>query len=147
MPKFAALVGFMLVCAGAYARDDVDTVQTQRALIDAQVARMANEADPRGRVFFLGFAGDGEQRVFAEEIKFAAQRVGEKYGSSSRSVLLINDRRDLSTWPLASESSLRYALQEISRVMNREEDVLFLTLSSHGFRNGSVVIWNENMFE
>ena len=69
----------------------------QRALIDAQVARFSSEPDPRGRVYFLGFAGVGEERVFAEEIKLAAQRVGEKYGSSTRSVLLLNDRRDLAT--------------------------------------------------
>ena len=149
MPKLLAAISWILfaVSPAAHAQDTVDAVQVQRALIDAQVAKFENEPDSHGRVYFLGFAGDGEQRVFAEEIKFAAQRVGERYGSSARTVLLLNDRRDLTAWPLASASSLRYALREIARVMNRDEDVLFLALSSHGARNGSIIVANTGMME
>ena len=71
--------------------------------------------------------------------------MGENYGSASRSVLLLNDRRDLTTYPLASESSLRYALNALSRVMNRDEDVLFLALSSHGSRGATIEVSNEGM--
>lgn len=122
-----------------------DAAEAQRRLIDAQVARVATGPEATGRVFFLGFAGYGEERVFAEEIKLAAQRVGEKYGSSMRTVLLLNDRRDLTTWPLASESSLRYALNALGRVMNREEDVLFLALSSHGSKGATISVSNVGM--
>jgi hypothetical protein len=148
MLKRCILLSWILIAAsvGARAQGTVDAVQAQRALIDGQVTRFASEPDPRGRVYFLGFAGVGEERVFTEEIKLAAKRVGEKYGSSSRSVLLLNDRRDLTTWPLASESSLRYALREIARVMNRDEDVLFLALSSHGSR-GAISVSNTGMVE
>ena len=59
--------------------------------------------------------------------------------------LLLNDRRDLSTYPLASESSLRYALNALGRVMNRDEDVLFLALSSHGSRGATIEVSNEGM--
>lgn len=96
-------------------------------------------------MYFLGFAGYGEERVFAEEIKLAAQLVGEKYGSAHRAVLLLNDRRDLATYPLASASSLRYALDALARVMNRDEDVLFLALSSHGWRDATIDVSNEGM--
>jgi hypothetical protein len=150
MPKMCALLSWILIAfaaSGARAEDSVDAVQAQRALIDAQVARFDGAPDPRGRVYFLGFAGYGEERVFAAEIQLAAKRVGEKYGSSMRSVLLLNDRRDLTTWPLASQSSLRYALREIARVMNREEDVLFLALSSHGSRGAVISVSNTGMTE
>jgi hypothetical protein len=119
--------------------------ERQRGLIDAQVARFSKEPVSGARVFFLGFAGFGEERVFAEEIKLAAQRVGGKFGSSMRSVLLLNDRRDLSTQPFASTSSLRYSLGEIARVMNRDEDVLFLALSSHGSRDSTIAVSNTGM--
>src|SRR5690349_11389638 len=89
MRKILTLMSALwLACSGARAQDAADVAQVQRALIDAQVARFATDADPHGRVFFLGFAGDGRERVFAEEIQFAAQRVGEKYGSTGRSLLL-----------------------------------------------------------
>ena len=146
--KFAPILLLILAASlagGAVAEQPTDG-ERQRELIDAQVARFPDEPAAGGRVYFLGFAGFGEERVFAEEIKLARQRVGEKYGSSMRSVLLLNDRRDLTTWPLASESSLRYSLREIARVMNRDEDVLFLALSSHGSR-GSISVSNTGMFE
>jgi hypothetical protein len=40
---------------------------------------------------------------------------------------------------------LRYSLDAISRVMNRDEDVLFLTLSSHGWRDATIDVSNEGM--
>jgi len=115
----------------------------QRALIDAQIANFPADAASAGRVYFLGFAGHGEQRVFAEEIKLASQRVAEKYGSTQHSVLLINDRRDLKTWPQASADSLRYAVEALAHVMNRDEDVLFLALSSHGWKDATIDVSNE----
>lgn len=148
MRKFLALLSLLwLTCPGVYAQDAADVAEAQRALIDAQVAQFATDADPHGRVFFLGFAGDGRERVFAEEIQFAAQRVGEKYGSAGRSLLLLNDQRDLTSWPFASVSSLKYALQALARVMNRDEDVLFFSLSSHGSRNANLVVANTHMFD
>jgi len=148
MLKARALLPWILIVAfAAHAADAVDTGQAQRALIDAQVARFSSEPDPRGRVYFLGFAGDGKERGRADRVRFAAKRVGERYGSSMRSVLLLNDRRDLTTWPLASQSSLRYALGEIARVMNRDEDVLFLALSSHGSRDANISVSNPGMAE
>ncbi len=83
-------------------------------------------------VFFVGFAGVGSQKVFAQEIKLAARVVGERFGSGARQLLLINDHRDLDSYPLASVSGLRYALAGIAARMNPQRDILFLALSSHG---------------
>ena len=143
MPKLIAKLLPLLLFAGlAWGQGNA---QTQRDLIDAQIARFPAATGSEAHVYFLGFAGYGEERVFAEEIKLAATVVGDIYGSAPRSVLLLNDRRDLTTYPLASESSLRYALKAISRVMNPEEDVLFLALSSHGSRDATIDVSNEGM--
>jgi hypothetical protein len=83
-------------------------------------------------VFFVGFAGVSSQKVFAEEIKLAAHVVGERFDSDARQLLLINDHRDVDSYPLASVSALRYALAGIAGKMNLQRDVLFLALSSHG---------------
>ncbi len=141
MHRILAPLLWLLLFASPFACGQ-DDAQEQRDLIDAQIARFPEETASAARVFFLGFAGYGEERVFAEEIKLAAQLVGEKYGSAPRTVLLINDRRDLTTYPLASESSLRYALNALGRVMNAE-DVLFLALSSHGSRDATIEVSNE----
>ena len=84
-------------------------------------------------MYFLGFAGYGEERVFAEEIKLADAACRREYGPSSRSVLLLNDRRDLTTCRCLGVVTALLARRD-RRVMNRDEDVLFLALSSHGSR-------------
>jgi hypothetical protein len=144
MRTFHVLVFWLFAAASPLAHAQADA-QVQRDLIDAQIARFADDAPAPGRVFFVGFAGYGEERVFAEEIKLASRIVGEKYGSGQRSVLLLNDRRDRTSWPLASASSLRYSLKALARVMNPEEDVLFLALSSHGSRDATIEVSNEGL--
>jgi hypothetical protein len=114
-------------------------------LIDATVAAFPAQVDGRTEFYFLGFAGYGEERVFAEEIKLAGARVGEKYGSTERTLLLINDRRDLTTHPPATGLGLRHAVNAIGKVMNRDEDVLFLVLSSHGAKDAMIEVSNTDM--
>jgi len=104
----------------------------QPARIDAALARIeaARGAAPAG--FFVGFAGYGKQRVFAEEIKFAAGKFDERYDVADRTLLLINDQRDRDSQPLATVSGLGYALKGLASKMRLDRDVLFLALSSHG---------------
>jgi hypothetical protein len=104
----------------------------QRDQIDEAVDRMSVGASANPAVFFVGFAGVAEQRVFAEEIKLAARIVADRFGAADRRLLLINDRRDLETYPIATASGLDYALRAVARKMDPERDVLFLALSSHG---------------
>jgi len=93
-------------------------------------------------MFFVGFAGDGSQKVFAEEIEFASRVVAERYDTAHRELLLINDRRDRETHPLATVSGLRYALKGIARKMNLQRDILFLSLSSHGSDDPELYVSN-----
>jgi hypothetical protein len=82
-------------------------------------------------VFFLGFAGVASQRVFAEEIKLGEKVVANRFNVGDRQLLLINDRRDRETFPIATVTSLTYALKAIGQKMNPDRDILFLALSSH----------------
>jgi hypothetical protein len=113
----------------------------QQARIDAEIARIAANATPQAEVFFVGFAGYGMEQVFAREIELAARVIGGRYAVGDRSLLLVNDRRDLQKWPLASEPALRYALKRLGAVVG-ENDVLFLALSSHGERGAALKVTN-----
>jgi hypothetical protein len=104
----------------------------QREAIDQAVERMTPGDGSGPAVFFVGFAGVGDQRVFAEEIKLAARVVDARFAIADRRLLLINDRRDLDTYPIATATGLGYALRAVADKMNPERDVLFLALSSHG---------------
>jgi len=116
----------------------------QQARIDADVARIAEHATAQPDVFFLGFAGNGRQSVFAEEIALAAKVVGARYHANERELLLVNDARDPERRPLATPEALRHALLALGRIMG-PDDVLFLALSSHGGEDATIEIANDGM--
>ena len=100
--------------------------------IDAALEGMhrGKSADPEA--FFLGFAGVGDEKVFAQEIGLASRVLGERYRIGDRHLSLVNDERDVEHAPLASVSGLAYALHGLASRMDVERDVLFLSISSHG---------------
>ncbi len=114
----------------------------QAERIDSAVTAIAASAGQAPNVYFVGFAGFGPQKVFAQEIALAAQRIDERYAVAQRQVLLVNDRRDYDRYPLASPTALARTLAGIGARMNRERDVLFLALSSHGKPDPHLVVEN-----
>jgi hypothetical protein len=129
------LLFLWLASATAPAQDvDADAFwDAQIARIDVELSRLANAALPGPQVYFVGFAGFGEERVFAEEIALAAQLVGARYRTADRSIRLVNDRRDLTAFPLATVPSLQHTLVGLGKILD-QDDVLFLALSSHGYK-------------
>ena len=103
---------------------------SQPERIGAAVEAMTIAESPA--TFFVGFAGYAEEKVFAEEIKFASTQLGRIFNVNNRNLLLLNDARDLDEHPIASSSSLVHGLKLIGEKMQKEEDLLILALSSHG---------------
>jgi hypothetical protein len=117
----------------------------QSRRIDQALAAIHSDVSPSPKAFFLGFAGVGEQKVFAQEIGLASRVLSERYGMENRSLSLINDQRDLERAPLASVSGLKYALRGLAGRMNLSNDVLFLVISSHGARDPAIAISNSDL--
>ncbi len=126
------------------ARRTEELLYAQPARIERAVAAITAGPATAGRMFFIGFAGYGGQRVFADEIAFATQRVHERYGTAGRRVLLINDQRDFDSHPMASPSALARAIEGVAKHMGAD-DVLFLALSSHGKRTPHLVVENGSL--
>jgi hypothetical protein len=117
----------------------------QAARIDAALEGVERGTSPTPKVYFLGFAGVGDQKVFAEEIGLASRVLGERYDIDGRGLSLINDQRDLERAPLATVSGLTYALRGLGSRMNREQDVLFLAISSHGSKEPAIAVSNSQL--
>jgi hypothetical protein len=117
----------------------------QSAKIDQALAAIESDDSPAPRAFFLGFAGVGEQKVFAQEIGLASRVLSERYGMQGRGLALINDVRDLERSPLATVSGLKYALRGLSEHMHVDRDVLFLSISSHGAQEPAIAVSNSDL--
>jgi len=153
MARIADLSPWLWTPAAADEANDADDSQVsplvaesllfdERAQIDAAVDAMSPGLDSSPAVYFVGFAGVAEEHVFAEEIKLAARTVDERFGTSGHQLLLINDRRDIDTYPIATANGLAYALKAIAEKMNPDRDILFLAISSHGAADASVSVSN-----
>jgi hypothetical protein len=120
--------------------DDADQAEAlfydQPSLIAAAVSRVRPAQAGKPGVYFVGFAGDGDQAIFRREAQFASDAFGARFGSLDRSVLLINDVDDRDSFPLASVSGLQQTLKVLASRMNPDEDVLVLFLTSHGSKDG-----------
>jgi hypothetical protein len=117
----------------------------QAAQIDAALAPIRRAPGDAPEAFFLGFAGVGDEKVFAGEIGLAARVIDSRYGVAERHLELINDQRDLDQHPLATVSGLRYALQGLAARMRLDRDILFLSISSHGSSDGAVAVSNDGL--
>lgn len=86
-------------------------------------------------LYFLGFAGNGQQDVFRKEVQFAQALFDTRFDTAGRSLVLINHPATVENTPIASSSNLREALFQIGRRMNPDEDILFLFITSHGLED------------
>lgn len=83
-------------------------------------------------LYFVGFGGYSLQDVFMKEINVITTLFDERFDTNGRSIELINNSQTVSKVPIATRTSLERAVKHIGKVMNTEEDIMFIYLTSHG---------------
>ena len=112
----------------------------QRALLDRAIAGVAPREPGRINLFLLAVAGDGTQEVFHREVDFVRAQFERDFHIGAHSLTLVNSRNTLATVPMATRTSLREALAGIAARMDREQDILFLFLTSHGSKDHQLAL-------
>jgi len=116
--------------AQADSRDD-----QQRALVQAAVAALAPQRKGIVDLYTIGVAGWASQDVFVKELEGALSALGKTLPTGDRMLRLINHPSTSGT-PLASRDNLAAAVRGIGKIMDKNEDVLILFMTSHGSREG-----------
>ncbi len=111
------------------------TFYAQPAMVGRTLAEIEAGRPGITDLYFLGFAGYGAQDVFMKEVKVANNLFDQQFDTEGRSLTLVNNSQTIDYLPLANVSNLQLALNGLAKRMDREEDVLFLFLTSHGSRN------------
>lgn len=128
------------------ARTGVETaLYSQRRLLDQALASMAPPVAGQINMYLLAVAGDGGQEVFRREVEFVREQFDRRFATRGRSLALINSRHTQGTAPMATITSLRESLQGIAARMDKERDILFLFLTSHGSREHEFVLDQNGM--
>lgn len=104
----------------------------QPRLLQKALADIKPSTAGKSEWYFMGVAGFAEQNVFRSEINRVRELFDVRFGTSSRSLSLINNTYSWLDEPIASKTSIAQGLKRIGQQMNADEDVLLLTLSSHG---------------
>ncbi|MGH8741676.1 MAG: C13 family peptidase [Burkholderiales bacterium] len=117
----------------------------QQRLLDKALASLKPSQPGRISLYLLAVAGDGTQEVFRREVEFVDKAFAERFGTAGRSVALVNSRNTLISAPMATVTSIRTALKAIGGRMNRDQDILFLFLTSHGSREHELSLTQRGM--
>ncbi|HTV50493.1 MAG TPA: C13 family peptidase [Steroidobacteraceae bacterium] len=151
-PRASLLVALLVAVAGLCGAPPLPAATSstlhreQLRAVAVAVARMGPRA-PGANVYFVGFAGYGEQRVFRREEELARRVLGGRFGALDHSVQLVNDVHDRHAYPLATFPNLREAVRLVGERMNRAEDVLVLMLTSHGSAQDGIAVTNGRLVD
>jgi hypothetical protein len=91
-------------------------------------------------LYFVGFAPYGTQDVFGKELHTVSRLMRERFDAAGRTLLLSNDPTTLGDFPIASATNLRAALERVGQIMDADEDVLFLYITTHGSEDGELSV-------
>ncbi len=78
--------------------------------------------------------------VFMKEVKLIDRLLRQRFDAQGRAMTLINNAKTVHDTPLASATSLATALKHIGGLMNVEEDVLVMYVSSHGSQQHELAV-------
>lgn len=120
--------------------DGEDVMYKQPALLSEAFAGLQDQRKGIADMYFVGFAGDASQDVFAKEAAYAHSLLYERYGSKGRSLLLVNSSSTVDSLPIASITNLKLALRRVGDFIDDEEDVLMLFLTSHGSQDFELAV-------
>ena len=110
--------------------------KTQPRLLEDQFARLAPSRKGETEIYTLAVAGWADQDVFIKEIDGALEAIGSVLPIKGRTVRLINRRDTVDTIPLANFRNFTAAVHAIGDVMDKDNDVFVLVMTSHGEQTG-----------
>ena len=112
----------------------------QPRMVREALARLTPRVAGKPNLYVVTFAGDGGEDVFRNEAEYAAQLFAGRFGATAHTLVLENNPDTLATHPLASWSNLEDALDGVVKVMQPDQDILLLYVTSHGDQNHNLLV-------
>lgn len=109
-------------------------IYNQHDLLQAAFDRLQPNDPDKTELYLLTIAGDGQERVFENEIRLVNDYFNQRFDTSARSISLVNSQRSIDQYPLATVESFQRTLDVLSEKMDPDNDILFIYMTSHGSR-------------
>jgi hypothetical protein len=110
--------------------------QTQRSLLQTEIARLAPRKKDATNIYTLGMAGWADQDVFLKELDGALAAISAVLPIRGHWVRLVNHRETLENLPLANQRNFAASVHALGEILDKESDVLLLLMTSHGEPGG-----------
>jgi hypothetical protein len=117
----------------------------QKDKLDTLLSHFKPSTPGKPDLYMVSFGAYAGQDVFMREARFSKDYFDKHLGTLGRSVSLINNTKVMKDVPLADTTNLEYTLDRLSEVMEPEEDILFLFLTSHGSDKHELTVSFQNM--
>jgi peptidase C13-like protein len=104
----------------------------QQGALERALSALEPERPGVADLYVLAAAFYAREDVFMKEVRVILDLFRTEFDAEGRSLALINNPQTAEEYPVASLTSLATALNHLGGLMNVEEDVLVLYLTSHG---------------
>jgi uncharacterized membrane protein len=104
----------------------------QPRLLDEAASALAPQRPGVTDIYTIGAAAWAEQDVFLKELDGAIESLGRSLPIEDRVLRLVNHPDTVAGTPIMTRQNFAAAVHAVARVMNKDEDVLLLFLTSHG---------------
>jgi hypothetical protein len=104
----------------------------QAARVGAAVDALKPERPGEPDLYVVSFGSDGAERVFRNEAHYVAELFAQRFGAQGRVLELVNHPDSTDRAPLATATNLAYALSLIGDIVDPQQDLLLVFLTSHG---------------
>ena len=120
-----------------------EKLETQLQLASKQRAALTPERPGVVDLFSISYAPYGDDEVFLRESSMVNAVIEERFDAAGHMQELVNHPATMESLPWASLENLERAINQVGDLMNTEEDVLLVYLTSHGAQNGelSASLW------
>ena len=113
-----------------------DSSDAQRALLKSAVGRLAPQRRGATDLYTIGVAGWADQDVFVKELDGTLASLTKVLPVNGRVLRLVNGADTAKGTPLATRENITAAARAVAGVMDKEDDILVLFMTSHGTRAG-----------
>lgn len=117
----------------------------QRAALNQALAALRPRDPGKINLYLLAVAGDGTQEVFRREVEFVRDLFDRRFQTLGHSIALVNSRTAGAGVPMATLTSIGESLGAIASQMDRERDILFLFVTSHGSKDHELGLGQRGM--
>lgn len=115
-----------------------EIVEEQAPLLETQLEMLAPQRPGVKDMYTITFAPFEGEEVFRRESRMVSEVMAKRFDAKGRGVQMLNHREHLANMPWATAVNLERAIAGIAQTMDKEEDVLFIHLTSHGASDGEL---------